>query len=100
MDKGLALWVTFAAIFAVGLLISHVIKSGIEKNGIETEAVVSSIVDISSQEDIDLHVYVCYCTKDGRKVEGVLSNPRANLEEGQRVKIKYHPKHVTNARLV
>ena len=31
---------------------------------------------------------------------GILSNPRADLEEGQPVRIKYHPKYKGNARLV
>lgn len=30
----------------------------------------------------------------------VLSNPQSDLEEGQRVRIKYHPKMKGNARLV
>lgn len=51
-------------------------------------------------EDIDINVYVRYRTENGEEIEGILSNPRAGLEEGQQVRIKYHPKYKSNARLV
>lgn len=41
-----------------------------------------------------------FIAEDGSEVEAVLSNPRNDLEEGQRVRIKYHPKYKTNAWLV
>jgi hypothetical protein len=80
--------------------VSHRIKKGINENGIETDAVVSRITDNGTQEDIDINVYVRYRTEDGEEIEGVLSNPRANMEEGQPVRIKYHPKFKNNARLI
>jgi hypothetical protein len=82
------------------MLVSHRIKKGINENGIETDAVVSRITDNGTQEDIDINVYVRYRTEDGEEIEGVLSNPRANMEEGQPVRIKYHPKFKNNARLI
>lgn len=94
------MWAVFAAVFIVGVLVSRMIKNGTDKNGIETDAVVSRIVDDGTQTDIDLNVYVRYCAADGEEVEAILSNPRSDLEEGQRVRIKYHPKMKTNARLV
>ena len=50
--------------------------------------------------DIDINVYVCYRTANGEEAEAILANPRSDLEEGQRVRIKYHPKMKGNARLV
>ena len=100
MDKGIIMWMVFLAVIAAGMLISHRIKKGINENGIETDAVVSRIIDNGTPEEIDIDVYVRYRTENGEEIEGVLSNPRADLEEGQPVRIKYHPKYKNNARLV
>ncbi len=100
MDKGIIMWMVFLAVIAVGTLISHRIKNGIDENGIETDAVVSCIIDDGSPDEIDIDVYVRYRTESGDEIEGVLSNPRNDLQEGQQVRIKYHPKYKGNARLV
>ena len=100
MDKGIVLWLVFLSVFAAGTLISRKIKRRIAEEGIETEAVVSRIVDDGAQEEIDIDVYVRYRTEDGEEIEGLLSNPRPDMEEGQRVRIKYHPTLRTNARLI
>ena len=100
MDKGLIMWIVFAAVFVVGVLVSRVMKNGTEKNGIETDAIISRIVDDGTPTDIDINVYVCYRTANGEEAEAILANPRSDLEEGQRVRIKYHPKMKGNARLV
>ena len=94
------MWILLLAVFAAGTLVSRRIKSGINENGIETDAVVSRIVDDGTPEDVDINVYVRYCTDDGNEIEGILSNPRMDLREGQQVRIKYHPKYKANARLV
>ena len=49
---------------------------------------------------IEIHCYARYRTEDGAEVEGLLSNPRSDLAVGQPVRLKYHPKHRTNARLI
>ena len=100
MEKGIILWVLLIAVFIAGTVISRRMKSGIEENGIETDAVVSRIVDDGSKEYIDSDVYVRYRTEDGEETEGILSNPRTDLTEGQQVRVKYHPKHKNNVRLV
>lgn len=100
MDKGIIMWVVFLAIIAVGVLVSRRMKKDIKENGIEADAVVSRISEDMSQDLSDFIVYVKYHTEDGEEVEGVLSNPRADLEEGQQVRIKYHPKYKNNARLI
>ncbi len=100
MDKGIVLWLVFLAIFAAGTLISRSIKRKTEEEGIETEAVVSRIVDDGAQEEIDIDVYVRYRTEDGEEIEGLLSNPRPDMEEGQRGRIKYQPTRKTNSRLI
>ncbi len=77
-------------------------KKEIEENGIETNGIISRITQTGDidMDDMNLCYYVRYCTEDGEDVEGVLSNPRTELTEGQQVRIKYHPKHKENARLV
>ena len=83
-----------------GILVSRIIRNGTEKSGIAADAVVSRIVDDGTQTDIDINVYVRYSTADGEEVEAILSNPRSDLKEGQRVRIKYNPKIKGNARLI
>ncbi|MDO5139066.1 MAG: hypothetical protein Q4D71_11510 [Oscillospiraceae bacterium] len=100
MDKGIIMWVVFLAVIALGMLVSRRMKEGINENGIETDGVVSRISEDMSQDLSDFIVYVKYKTEDGVEVEGVLSNPRTDLREGQQVRIKYHPKYKNNARLV
>lgn len=98
--KGIILWVGFAVICAVIYLLSRRMKKQIEENGIETDAVISRIEEVGAADEIDLRYYARYRTQDGEEIEGVLSNPRSDLEVGQQVRLKYHPKHKANARLV
>lgn len=86
--------------FVVGVQVSRMIKNGTEKNGIEAEAIISRIVDDGTPTDIDINVYVRYRTANGEEAEAIRSNSRSDLEEGQRVHIKFNPKMKGNARLV
>lgn len=61
---------------------------------------ISRIEEVGAADEIDLRYYARYRTQDGEEIEGVLSNPRSDLEVGQQVRLKYHPKHKTNARVV
>ena len=99
-EKGIILWVGFAAICAVIVFLSRRMKKQIEENGIETTGVISRIEDVGAPDEINLQYYALYRTEDGEEIEGVLSNPRSNLEVGDQVRIKYHPKHKSNARLI
>lgn len=100
MDKGIIMWAAFLAVILLGMLVSRKMKKETGENGIETDAVVSRISEDMSQDLSDFIVYVKYNTEDGNEIEGVLSNPRTDLKEGQQVRIKYHPKYKNNARLV
>lgn len=100
MDKGLIMWAVFLIVIVAGMLVSRKLKKSINENGIETDAVVSRVSEDMSQDLSDFTVYVKFRIENGEEVEGVISNPRADLEEGQRVRIKYHPKYKNNARLV
>jgi urease gamma subunit len=100
MDRGIIMWAAFLILIVAGMLVSRKMKKGINENGIETDAVISRISEDMSQDLSDFIVYAKYRTEDGEEVEGVISNPRTDLEEGQQVRIKYHPKYKTNARLV
>lgn len=98
--KGIALWGGFLIICAVIILVSKRMKKQIEEEGIETTGVISRIEDAGDTDEISFDYYVRYRTEDGEEVEGLLSNPGSDLEEGQQVRIKYHPKYKMNARLV
>ncbi len=98
--KGILLWAGLIVICAIIFYVSRRMKNQIEENGIETTGVISRIEDAGGSDDIILHYYARYRTEDGEEVEGLLSNPRSNLEVGQQVRLKYHPKYRTNARLI
>ena len=98
--KGILLWAGVLVIFAIVFFISRRMKKQIEESGIETAGVISRITDVGGAEEIDLRYYVRYRTEDGEEVEGLLSNPSPDLEEGQQVRLKYHPKYKQNARLI
>ena len=85
---------------AVVLLLSFRRKKQIEKDGIETGGVISRIVDEGGEDEISLRYYARYRTGDGEEVEGIVLNPSSGLTEGQRVRIKYHPRHQTNAIII
>ncbi len=98
--NGVLLWAGLAVICAAISLYSHRMKKQIEEDGIETEGVISRIEDVGGSDDITLHYYARYRTREGEDIEGLLSNPGLGLEVGQQVRLKYHPKHRHNARLI
>ena len=98
--KGILLWAGLILICAVIFFFSQRIKKQIEEHGIETEGVISRIEDEGEPGEIDYHYYAKYRTEDGEEVEGTLSNPAPDLAAGQRVRLKYHPKYKSNARLI
>ena len=98
--KGILLWAGFVLIAAVIVIVSRRMKKQIEENGTEADGVVSRIEDAGGTDEVDLRYYVKYRTEDGEEIEGLLSNPRADLTVGEQVRIRYHPVHKMNARLV
>ena len=98
--KGIIIWAVFIVICAVIYFISRKLKKQIEENGIETTGVISRIEDEGGTEDITFNYYAKYRTEDGEEIEGIISNPTAGLKEGQHVRLKYHPEHRMNARLI
>ena len=98
--KGILLWAGLLILCGIIFFLSRRMKKQIEENGIETNGVISRITDEGGSDEINLQYYARYRTENGEEVEGLLSNPRSNLEVDQQVRLKYHPKHKTNARLV
>lgn len=71
------------------------------RRGDRNQGVISRIVDASSDPtEVSYHYYVRFRTQEGEDIEALLSNYRDDLEEGQQVRIKYHPKYKENARLI
>lgn len=66
------------------------VKKQIEENGIETIGTISRVVDDRSQEEIKIQVYARYRSRDGKEIEGVLTNAPPNLFPGQKVRLKCH----------
>ena len=97
--KGILLWAGLLVILAIVFFLSSRMKKQIKENGIETAGVISRIEDVGTEE-IDLRYYVRYRTEDGEEIEGLLSNPSSDMEAGQRIRLKYHPKYKTNARRI
>ncbi len=98
--KGILLWAGLFVVCAAIYWASRRMKKQIEEHGIETDGLISRIEDVGGADDVTLHYYARYRAEDGAEVEGLLSNPRSDLEVGQQVRLKYHPTHRTNARLI
>ena len=99
-SKSIIIWIIFIAVCAAIIIISKVIKKQTDENGIETTGVISRIEDEGGTDAISFNYYVKYLTEDGEEIEGVISNPTSDLEVGQQVRLKYHPKYKMNARLI
>ena len=97
--KGILLWGGLLIIGGLITFFSRRIKNETEENGILAAGVVSRIVESADPEDFDEDYYITYQTREGEEIEGILSNPRSDLEVGQKVWIKYHPKLKQNCRL-
>ena len=94
------MWAVYIAVCAAIYIVSKVMKKQIEEDGIETTGVISRIEDSGDPEDIFMCYYARYCVEDGTEIEGTIMNPSEDLEVGQQVRLKYHPKHNMNARLI
>lgn len=98
--RSMIIWALFITACAAIYIGSRKIKNEIEEKGIETTGVISRITDSGDTDEISLNYYARYYTEDGEEIEGILSNPDPGLEEGQQVRLKYHPVHKQNARLI
>lgn len=97
---GMILWAGLIAVSAAVCFMSVRIKKQINENGIETTGVISRIADEGGADGTDWRYYVRYRAQDGEEIEGILTNPDSGLEEGQQVRLRYHPKYRANARLI
>ena len=98
--NGVIMWAVFLLICAVIIFFSRRMKRQIEEEGLETVGVVSRIVDEGGADEVSYSYYARYRTRDGEEIEGLILNPSSELEVGQRVNLKYHPKYRMNARLI
>ena len=84
------------AMIAGGLLVGLFNIARVKRNGIEAEAYVTRLEERESTDSdggtsVYYDVYVLYTTKEGRRVEAALSNPKNSLRAGDRVTVKYLP---------
>lgn len=98
--KSYIVWAVFAVICLAIYFISKKMKNEIDEKGIETVGVISRIVDDFEPEDVSQDYYAVYRTLEGEEIEGVISNPSSDLVVGQQVRLKYHPTHKMNARII
>ena len=90
-------FIGIAVAVVVGIIIFTVMRNNaINKNGIETDAVVSRIdEDTSSDGDGSISTtytyYVSYQTEDGTVVEAKLGKAPHNIRQGMQLRIKYLP---------
>ena len=99
--KGIIIWAVFLAICAAIWLFSRRIRKRIDEEGIETVGAVSRVSESFDSDSgaVEISVYARYRTEDGEEIEGLLLNAPSNLQEGQRVRLKYHPKFRMNAKV-
>ena len=83
-------------VVAVGVVFTIKRNSAIQKNGIETDAVVSRIDEHETRNndgsrETHYTYYVRYQTQDGQTVEAKLGNASPLIGVGSRLRIKYLP---------
>ena len=100
--KGAIIWAVFLTICAAIAFFSRRIRKQIDENGVETVGEVSRVSESYDSDTgaVEISVYARYRTEDGEEIEGLLLNAPDSLREGQRVRVKYHPKLRVNAKLV
>ena len=92
-------WVIIAVIViiaAVGFAFNYKRSKAINEKGIETDAVVSRIKEIESEESdgsrsVNYEYFVKYQNEAGETVEAKLGNPPRFLMEGTQMRVKYLP---------
>lgn len=100
--KGIIIWAVFLAVIAAFLIIGRRIRRQIDENGIEVRGTVSRVEESydSDTGGVSYSVYARYRTEEGDEIEGLLLNAPSDLQPGERVRLKYHPKLRTNAKLL
>ena len=96
----IVMWAGFLAVFGAGLFFSKHMNKQIKENGIEATGTITRLIDMGDADTIDIQVYAHYLTEDGEEIEGLLVNAPDDLEPGQRICLKYHPKLKQNARFI
>ena len=88
-------FIAFGAFIIGGLIYTLIKQNKIKKEGIEAEGVVDVRVEESWDSDgtISHHKYyhVKYVTSNGEEVDATIGNPKGNLQNGDRIRIKYLP---------
>ena len=90
----------------IGVAVYAFIRNNkIRKNGVEVEATVSRIEEISSTSfeggaDYSYNYYVTYVSPDGKTVEALLNSAPGRTRVGDPVRIKYLPEKPKFALLV
>ena len=99
--KGVIICAVFFAICAALLIVAHRMRKRIDEEGIEASGVISRVDEsFDSDTGVEISVYARYRTEDGKEIEGLLLDAPSNLQEGQRVRLKYHPTLPMNAKVL
>ncbi len=84
-----------AVLVIAGFVFSYRRSRAINERGIETDAVVSRIKEIETendgQRDVRYEYYVKYKNEAGEIVEAKLGNPPRFIMEGSELRVKYLP---------
>ncbi len=86
------------SLLAIGCIYTIYYQVRVRRSGIETNAEVTQIVEKEiagrvSVRSIEYDIHVSYITEDGRRMEGILSNPNAPFTVGERIRIRYVRNH-------
>ena len=96
-------------VVVAGVIYTIISTNKIKKDGVEAEAEVWKInierlerVDESGMVDVDTnkHYVVRFKNEQGQTIDSNLVNPKMNLQEGDKIKIKYLPEKTKNVVMV
>ena len=90
-------FIIFGIVIFIGFIYTLIYLKKLKKNGIETIGVVR--VSIEETWDTDgvynrhKYYYVKFKDLDNKEVEATISNPKSDLNDGDKIKIKYLSKN-------
>lgn len=95
----MSFWIIIAVIViaaAAGLVFSFRRSKAIKERGVETDAVISRVKEIESDDadgnrTVSYEYFVTYRNEAGEAVEAKLGNPPAFAREGMQLRVKYLP---------
>ena len=86
---GLIIAAAFVLVIIIIILKSIKLKNEIKNNGIQADATVSRIEEFHDEDGVRYTTHVVYRNQEGKEVEAILATSKRQVQEGEKILIKY-----------